>query len=103
VSYAVFSLLSIAVAGHAYFRLILLLLVRIVCGNCFLSTNLSSFLFPGCQLLLLLSCLIYVVCSAAWLMQMTLTNNRRIQQKDAWPTTATDTKLNTAYDTFKLI
>jgi hypothetical protein len=35
--------------------------------------------------------------------QTNLANNRRIRRKDAWSTTATDTKLNTAYDTFKLI
>jgi hypothetical protein len=33
--------------------------------------------------------------------QMNLTNNRRIKQKDVWPTTATDMNLNTAYNTNK--
>jgi Ca2+/Na+ antiporter len=61
VSYAVFSLVSVAVVDHASFRLILLLLARFVCVNCFLSMNLSSFLLPGCRLLLLLCCLVYVV------------------------------------------
>jgi hypothetical protein len=65
-SYAVFSHVSVSVAGHSSYRLILLLLVRFVCVNCFLSTNLSFFLLPGFQLLLLLCCLLYVVCSAAW-------------------------------------
>jgi hypothetical protein len=37
------------------------------------------------------------------LTQTNLPNNRRIRRKDAWSTTATDTKLNTAYDTSKLI
>jgi hypothetical protein len=37
------------------------------------------------------------------LTQTNLTNNRRIRRKDVWSTTATDTKLNSAYDTFKLI
>jgi hypothetical protein len=64
-SYAVFSLVSVAAVSHASFRLILLLLARFVCVNCFLSTNLSSFLFPGCRMLLL-CCLIYVVYTAAW-------------------------------------
>jgi hypothetical protein len=47
VSYAVFSLVSVAVVGHASFRLILLLLARFVCVNCFLSSTLSSSLLPG--------------------------------------------------------
>jgi hypothetical protein len=34
---------------------------------------------------------------------MKLANSRRVGQKDAWYTTATDTKLNAAYDTFKSI
>lgn len=37
------------------------------------------------------------------LTQTKLASNRRIRQEDAWSTTATDTKLNTVYDTFKLI
>jgi hypothetical protein len=37
------------------------------------------------------------------LTQTNLANNRRIRRKYAWSTTATDTKLNAAYDTFKLI
>jgi hypothetical protein len=37
------------------------------------------------------------------LTQMNLANNRINRRKDAWSTTATDTKLNAAYDTFKLI
>jgi hypothetical protein len=43
VSNAVFSLVSVAAVDHASFRLILLLLVRFVYVNCFLSTKLSSF------------------------------------------------------------
>jgi hypothetical protein len=35
------------------------------------------------------------------LTQTNLTNNRRIRRKDAWSATATDMKLNTAYDTSK--
>jgi hypothetical protein len=31
-----------------------------------------------------------------------LATSRRIRSKDAWSTAATDTKLNTAYDNFKL-
>jgi hypothetical protein len=45
-SYAVFSLVSVAVVGHASFHLILLLLARFVCVSCFLYTNFSSFLLP---------------------------------------------------------
>jgi hypothetical protein len=37
------------------------------------------------------------------LIQTNLANNRRIRRKDAWSTTATDTELNAAYNTFKLI
>jgi hypothetical protein len=37
------------------------------------------------------------------LTQTNLANNRRIRWKDVWSTTATDTKLNIAYNTFKLI
>jgi hypothetical protein len=66
VSYALFSLVSVAVVGHTSFRLILLLLARFVCVNCFLSTTLSSSLLPGCRLLLLLCFLVYVKCFAAW-------------------------------------
>jgi hypothetical protein len=54
-----------AAVGHASFHLILLLLARFVCVNCFLNTNLFSFLLPECRLLVLLCCLIYVVCFAA--------------------------------------
>jgi hypothetical protein len=35
------------------------------------------------------------------LTQMNVANNRRIRRKDAWSTTATVSKLNTVYDTFK--
>jgi hypothetical protein len=66
VSCAVVSVVSLAVVGYASFRLILLSLPRFVCVNCLFSTNLSSCLLPGCRLLLLLCCLVYVVCSAAW-------------------------------------
>jgi hypothetical protein len=59
--YAVFGLVSVAAVDHASFRLILLLLARFVSVNSSLSTNLSSFLLPGCRLLLLLCNLIYVV------------------------------------------
>jgi hypothetical protein len=45
VLYAVFRFVSVVVADHASFRLIVLLLVRFVCVYSFLSTNLSSFLF----------------------------------------------------------
>jgi hypothetical protein len=34
---------------------------------------------------------------------MNLANSRRIRRKDIWSITATDTKPNTAYDTYKLI
>jgi hypothetical protein len=64
VSYAVFSLVSVAVVDQSSFCLILLLLARCVRVNRFLSTNLSPYLLPGCRLLLL-CCLIYVVCFAA--------------------------------------
>jgi hypothetical protein len=37
------------------------------------------------------------------LTETNVTNNRRIRRKDAWSTAATDTKLNTAYNIFKLI
>jgi hypothetical protein len=37
------------------------------------------------------------------LTQTNLTNNRKIRRKDVWPSAATDTKLNTAYDTLKLL
>jgi hypothetical protein len=50
VSYAVVSLVSVAVIDHASSRLILLLLVRFVCVNCSLGPNLSPFLFSECQL-----------------------------------------------------
>jgi hypothetical protein len=66
VSCVVFGLVSVAVADLASFRLVLLLLDGFVCVHSFLSTNLSSFLLPGCRLLLLLCCLVYVVCFAAW-------------------------------------
>jgi hypothetical protein len=36
------------------------------------------------------------------LAQMNLANNRRIGRKNTWSTAATETKLNTAYGTFKL-
>jgi hypothetical protein len=36
------------------------------------------------------------------LTQTNLANNRGIRRKDKWSPTAADTKLNTAYDTFKL-
>jgi hypothetical protein len=36
------------------------------------------------------------------LTEMNLANNRRIRRKNAWSTRATATKLNRAYDTFKL-
>jgi hypothetical protein len=58
VSYAVFSLVCLAVEDHACFRLIILLLARCIRVNCFLSTNLSSFLLPACRLLVLLCCLV---------------------------------------------
>jgi hypothetical protein len=70
VPYHVFGLVPVALADHASFRLILLLLARFVCVNCFLSTNLSSFLLPGRRLLLLLCCLVYLVCFAAWFIQL---------------------------------
>jgi hypothetical protein len=62
----VFSFVSIAVADHASSRMILRSLVRLICVNCFLSTNLSSFLLPGCRLLLLLYCLVLYGMLAAW-------------------------------------
>jgi hypothetical protein len=37
------------------------------------------------------------------LTQMNLPNNRRIRWKDVWSATGTNTKLNTACDTFKYV
>jgi hypothetical protein len=66
VSYAVIGLVSVAVVDHVSFRLIVLLLVKFLCVNYFLSTNLSSFLLLGCRLLLFLCCLVLCGTLAAW-------------------------------------
>jgi hypothetical protein len=65
VSCAVFSLVSVAVVDQVSFRLILLLLATFICVNSFLSTNLSSFLLPGCRLLML-CCLVLCGMLAEW-------------------------------------
>jgi hypothetical protein len=58
VSYVEFIFMSVAVVDtHLFFWFF--------CYYCFLSTNLSSFYLPGCRLLLLLCCLVYVVCFSA--------------------------------------
>jgi hypothetical protein len=65
VSYAVFSLVSVAVADHASFRLKFLLLAKFISVNCISTMNLSSFLLPGCRLLVL-CCLALCGMLAAW-------------------------------------